>query len=277
MVCVFFVNAMSSQEEIRIWNEFVDALKKQELSENHIRPHKGLQKKMILETLDIIQKNTPREDWGIEPEVVRSDDIINYLLPLRVKQKKPHTYCFTLFVDGENWYLQHIEAIHIRLDKISPPPTSEFPDLDDETKTWMRQEDYWSKMVWLFNRLSKTEGKKSAMEIFMDGAGYFLAAKAWVPFVPSPRAFILYLCWEQSRLRGNAVSLEKLEPNEAVVKLDAIFFQLYRRTGHLKTQISYEDYRRIFETIWQDRAKNAGWNLNIEYRGNFSFLYFTKI
>ena len=34
---------------------------------------------------------------------------------------------------------------------------------------------------------------------------------------------------------------------------------------HLKQQISFENYRRIFETIWQDRATNAGWKLVVTY------------
>jgi hypothetical protein len=99
----------------------------------------------------------------------------------------------------------------------------------------------------------------------LDGAGYALAAKTWVPFFPSHRAFMLYLCWEQSRLRENQVILEKLTDQEAIVKLKTHFFFLYKRTGHLKEQIPFEDYRRIFETIWQDRATNAGWNLKITY------------
>jgi len=60
--------------------------------------------------------------------------------------------------------------------------------------------------------------------------------------------------------------LEKLEEREALVKIESIYFSLYRRTAHLKHQISFEDYRKIFETIWYDRAKRAGWNLKIEYR-----------
>lgn len=36
-------------------------------------------------------------------------------------------------------------------------------------------------------------------------------------------------------------------------------------TAHLRRQIPFEDYTRIFETIWQDRARAAGWGLEIEY------------
>ncbi len=47
-----------------------------------------------------------------------------------------------------------------------------------------------------------------------------------------------------------------------------ICFELYNRAAHLKGLISLADYRRIFETIWRDRAEAAGWRLAIEYQGD---------
>lgn len=75
-------------------------------------------------------------------------------------------------------------------------------------------------MVYFYTVLTREKGKDFFHNLMRDGAGYYLAAKTWIPFVPPQRAFVLYLC---------------------------------------------EDYRRIFETIWQDRAVNAGWNLDIAY------------
>ena len=267
---------LSGQEEMRVWNEFVHVLKNKELTEAHLRPHQFIQKESLMQVLNTFRRNAVWEEWEAEPEVVRYDNVVSFLIPLKQKQDSAQTYNFTFLLEDTAWFLRHVEGIFIRLDKIPPPPTSQFPDLDDATKAWMRHEIYWSKMVWLFNRLSESEGEESAFGIFLDGAGYALAAKTWIPFLPPQRAFILYLCWEQSQLRENTVSLEKLEENEAIVKLDPIFFRLYRHTSHLRTQIPFEEYRRIFETIWQDRAKNAGWNLEIEYRGTFSFLHFSK-
>jgi hypothetical protein len=267
---------LQGQDEILIWQEFVKALKNNEITEDFLRPHQYISKKSLLQTLNTFRLRADWEEWEVEPEVVRYAHVVSFLIPLKQRQEKGQTYNFTFILEEGRWFLQHIEGIFIRLDKISDLPTSEFPDIDEESKTWIRHEIYWSKMVWLYNRLSRTEGKESALGIFLDGAGYFLAAKTWVPFVPTERAFILYLCWEQSQLRGNSVSLEKLEENEALVKLDPIFFRLYRHTGHLKNQILFKEYRSIFEAIWQDRAKNAGWKLEIEYRGIFSFLHFTK-
>lgn len=159
-----------------------------------------------------------------------------------------------------------MEGILIRLDKTPAPPTSDFPDLPAETKAWQREEIYWSQIAYFYTALAPKIGKDAFLNLLRDGAGYFVGAKTWVPFLPPRRAFILYLCWEQSRLRENLVVLEKLTDEEAVVSLQSHFFFLYKRTGHLRTQIPFEDYRRLFETIWQDRAANAGWTLEIGYK-----------
>ncbi len=118
--------------------------------------------------------------------------------------------------------------------------------------------------------LIKDKGKPFVLDMLKDGTGYFVWAKSRVPFLPPHRAFIVFLCWEQAHLRGldsygNGVRLENLTDKEAVVRLSPIYFMLYEAASHLKPQISFEDYKEIFETIWQDRARAAGWNLAIEY------------
>lgn len=264
------------QEEIEIWKEFVSLMKENKITPDHIRPHQFITKESLMEVLNTFRRGAVWEEWEVEPEVVHYNNIVNFLIPLKGKFGERRDYCFTFLIEEGKWYLQHIEAIFIRLDKISSLPASEFPDIPESQKAWARQELYWSKIVWLYNDLSAKEGKESALRIVRDGAGYFLAAKAWVPFVPPSRAFILYVCWEQANLRGNDVVLEKLEDNEAMVKINPLFFQIYRHAGHLKQQIPFEDYRRIFETIWHDRAKNAGWDLQIIYRGVQCFLHFKR-
>jgi hypothetical protein len=103
-----------------------------------------------------------------------------------------------------------------------------------------------------------------------------MEARTWVPFVPVSRAFILYLCWEQANLRGNRVTLEKLDDREATIALEPNFLKFYSQTdvGH---QISAEDYRRLFETIWQDRAEQAGWKLQIIYKGDTCVFHLTRV
>jgi hypothetical protein len=146
---------------------------------------------------------------------------------------------------------------------------------------WIQQESYWSEQVRLFNFLTKQLGKEAAFKWMEDGVGngvgYALAGSVWIPFYPKHRAFILYLCWEQAKLAGNNVTLEKLEDNEAVVRFeDNQYFALYMIASHLKNQISLEDYIRIFEIIWQARAKAAGWKLTIDGQGRTIYFRFSR-
>jgi hypothetical protein len=138
----------------------------------------------------------------------------------------------------------------------------------------MRQENYWSQMVVLFRQMRSAAGSAAAFDMFRDGAGYFIQAKTWVPFLPPARAFILYACWEQSRLQGNGVTLERLDDHGAIISMESIYWRLYRETGHLRTLITEEDFRRIFETIWRDRALNAGWEVAFTYAGSRCTLTF---
>ena len=158
-----------------------------------------------------------------------------------------------------------MEGIFIRLDKTPKPPTSDFPDIDADTKAWQREEIYWSEIVRLYLSIAKKNGKPYALDLMKSGPGYFVAAKSWVPFVAPARAFILYLCWNESRLRENLVVLEKLTDLEAVVSMQTHYFFLYKRATHLRQWIPFDEYRQIFETIWQDRAAAAGWALEIKY------------
>jgi hypothetical protein len=219
----------------------------------------------MLGFLKIIQQKTDWQEFEAEPEEHLVEKQVHYLIPLTFDGGQA-TYCFSFLVENDDWFFQHLEAITIRMDKIGSLPTSEFPDLPAEQKAWMREEIRVSKQVRLFYLLVNEKGKEFAFNWFKDGYGYLLAARSWVPFFPPVKAFILYLCWEQSRLQGEEVTLEKLEENEAVVRLTQIYFALYQRSAHLKLQISYEDYKTLFETIWQDRAEKAGWTLQIEYK-----------
>jgi hypothetical protein len=82
------------------------------------------------------------------------------------------------------------------------------------------------------------------------------------------------MCWEQSRLRGCQVTLQVLDDDKALVDFTPSFFDLYKRTGHLRTLISFEDYRHLFETIWTDRAHSASWQLEIYYLGEVCHMKF---
>jgi hypothetical protein len=159
------------------------------------------------------------------------------------------------------------------LDKIGALPVSKFPDVTEDQKVWIREERRMQAQTDLFNFLAKEKSKDFAFNWFRDGAGYFMEAKTWVPFVPPKRAFILYLCWEQSNLQGNSIILEKLQDNEAVVKLEPVYLKLHGQTS-IQQKISFDDYRKMFETQWQDRALAAGWGLTITYDGTRCVFHF---
>ncbi|MCI0691655.1 hypothetical protein L0337_06555 [candidate division KSB1 bacterium] len=148
------------------------------------------------------------EEWEASPEIYRVNNQVHFLISLSFDNQKG-MFCFSFLSEGKNWYFQHLETITIRLDEISSLPTSKFPDLPEEQKAWMREEIRVSHQVRLFNLLAKEQGREFAFNWFKDGAGYSLAARTWVPFFPTAKAFILYLCWEQSNLLGNKVTLEK--------------------------------------------------------------------
>jgi hypothetical protein len=169
-----------------------------------------------------------------------------------------------------------VETIFIRLDQVGPLPVSIFPDVSNDQKNWMREENAMTERVRVFNLLAKEKGRPFAFQWFKDGPGYFLTARTWVPFVPAPRAFVLYACWEQSNLRGSPTTLTSLDDKQAVVDLNAVEWRLYEQTAHLSQTISREDYRTLYETVWQDRAAAAGWDLWFEYTGAKVHLRFQR-
>ena len=282
-VCLLFLilsNLANSQDELKIWKEFVTALKNNEMTLERIRPFDDAWKETILGWLNMIKEKVPLKELETKPEYFQVDNKVHFILPLTYEGRQVD-YCFTFFTEGDNWYFHQLESMFIRLDKTPSPPTSEFPDIPEETKAKDREEWRVSKQVRLFNFLSEEKGKDFALNWLCDGLGYFLASQVRVPFVTPKKAFILYLCWEQANLRGNKVTLEKLDDDEALVRMELIYFALYEAAAHLKEQISYEDYRQMFETIWQNRAEKAGWKLKITYeeeayKGEKCFFHFTK-
>lgn len=259
-------SAAQNPDNLRVWREFVEALKKGQVTAEKVRPYPEMAslRETLIGFLNTMRDKAVWQEWQAAPECYRVGNHLHCLVPLSFDGEKV-TYCFTFLLEGRNWYFRHLEAITIRLDKIAKLPTSEFPDIAEQNKVWLRQERYWTEQVRLFNFLAKEKGKDFAFNWFADGCGYLLAAKAHVPFLSPERAFVLYLCWEQAKLNGSGITLEKLDDKQVIVRMKPVYFQLYGKTGHLKEQISYADYRKIFETMWQDRANKAGWDLNISY------------
>ncbi len=272
------VVALSAQaapeSDLRIWSEFVALQKSGSINETHIRPA-YVSKPVMLEFLGIMRRSASWPEWEKPPEIYRVGARVHFVTRLS-ENGVPNTYSFTFLVEDGRWFLEHFEGIVVRLDKLGPLPVSTFPDLNEGQKAWMRQEKYWSTMVDVFAALRQTAGTEAAFNFFKDGPGYLVEAKTWVPFYAPDRAFIVYLAWEQARLQGNAVTLETLADNEAVVSIDPVFLRLYAQSAHMRERLDRATYVKLFETIWEDRARAAGWKLQFVYADPRVTLRFTR-
>ncbi len=269
-----------TQDENIIWKEFTHMLKTGSMTTDRIRPLKELgdgYKPVLLGYLDSLRSQASPEDWEVQPEIIHAGSRIQFVVPWSAGGGKV-TYCLSFVVENGTWYFQHLESIFIRLDKVAGFPVSTFPDISDEQKNWVREETFWSFIIQnVYLPTAKEKGKDAALDMLKDGAGYYVASKAWVPFSDPHRAFILYLSWEQANLRGNNVTLVNLEDTGAVVRMNTHYFALYFTAAHLKPLISLDDYKLIFETLWKDRASNAGWNLDIQYSPDYQVTFhFTR-
>jgi len=270
--CLVFAGTIQmaqGQAELKIWRDFVNTLMNNKMTMERIRPL-AASKETLMGWLNSMKEKASLKELSAKPEFYHVENLVHFILPLTYEGDKVN-YCFTFLMEGSTWYFHRLEAIFIRLDKIASLPTSEFPDIPERQKAIHREEIRTADLVQQFSYFVKEKGRDFALDFLKDGYGYFLAAKVRVPFLPPSRAFILFLCWHQAHIEGvgNNVTLEKLTDNEAVVRMETIYFFLYKAASHLKNQISFEDYRRIFEAIWQDRAEKAGWKLKIEYQGEY--------
>jgi hypothetical protein len=270
----------AQNDDLRIWKEFVADLQAGKMDHpSRIRPYYPEFLGPMQGYLEQLRAGIAWDKLKSDPEVFRIGSQVHYVvaLPSSGDEREPSApFCFTFLVENGRWYFQHMETIMIRMDKLGPLPATSFPDVPAERKAWMREEIEISNQVRLFAFLAKDKGKDFAFSWFRDGAGYALAARTWVPFVSPERAFVLYLCWEFAHRRENPVTLEKLTDSEALVRITPRWFELYERAAHLKPQITPEDHRRLFETIWHDRAKNAGWGLAISYEGEACLFRLTR-
>jgi hypothetical protein len=258
-----------------IWKQFVAMLRAGPIPADKIRPYDPSLLEPLMGFLTVMREKANWAEWESTPEIHRDGATTHYVIPLTYDGRK-RTFCFTFLTEGNNWYFEHFESILIRMDQLGPLPVSVFPDLEESQKAWMREEIATTEQVRLFNLLAADKGKQFAFDWFRDGLGYFFEAKTWVPLVPPSQAFILYLCWEQANLRGNPTRLEKLDDTEAVVRISPNYLKYYEQTANFKQRISSDDYRKIFATIWQDRATTAGWNLQLTCPGNECVFRFSK-
>jgi hypothetical protein len=268
-------SAASRAGDARVWREFTAMLWADSLPNERVAPLFEEFRTALRGFLDTLRVAGDRAEWQRTPEQFRVGERLHFLMPLTVRGRTA-TYSFSFVTSDSGWTFEHLEAIHIRLDTLGPPPVSRFPDLPDADKTWIREEFEVAQDVQWLTALVREKGWDTALTWFADGAGYALASRVWVPFVEPERAFILYLCWEQAQLHGADVTLVALDSAQAVVRLRPLGFLQYSRSAHLRNQISLDDFRRLFEYRWRDRAMNARWSLSISYDGDEAVLRFSR-
>lgn len=270
----------SQNEDLRIWKEFVSGLQAGKMEDAaRIRAYYPELLEPMKGYLGQLREGIAWAELKSEPEVFRVGNQVHFVISLPYKgdeQTLSPPFCFSFLDEKGRWYFQHMEMVMIRMDQLGPLPATSFPDVPAERKAWMREEIEISDQIRLFAFLAEEKGKDFAFGWFRDGAGYALGARTWVPFVPPEKAFILYMCWDFAHRKENPVTLEKLTDTEASIRVTPRWFQLYEQAAHLKPRISAEDYRRLFETIWTDRALNAGWIVEITYRGFECVFRFTR-
>ncbi len=260
--------AAQDREAEDVWREFTASLLAGSITADRIRPYYPELRDPLLHFLEEFRRISRPEEWKAKPELDRVGSQIHGIISLTGSDGKKTPYCFTLLIEDSRWYFQHVESIFIRLDQTGPLPASRFPDVTEAQKAWMRDERRATEQIRVYNLLAKEKDRDFALRFFLDGAGYALEARTWVPFVSPSRAFILFLCWEQANLFASPVTLESLDDDSAVVRLQPRWFKLYRQTGHLRQMISESEFRKIFEAVWHDRAQAAGWTLLLKQDGD---------
>lgn len=264
-----------SDQEQQVWAAFVHIMESGPYPADDIRPYYENLRAPMAGFLEQMRAKAQWREWHKAPRVFRTGDQAHFITPLTFDGQRAR-YSFSFIREGQNWHFQHLEAITIPFDRLGELPLREFPDLPEPDKARIREEIEVSQDVRLFNTLAALRDTAAALDWFKDGYGYALAARAWVPFVPPSEAFILYACWEQAKLRGNQVVLERLDPDTALVRIGVSYFQLYETAAHLKQQISPERYRELYDTRWKNRAAAAGWDLDLSCTAQECSFLFTK-
>jgi hypothetical protein len=248
--------------EQSVWRAFLSSLEDGSFGTDKVQPYENSLKKPMANLAWMLWRQIPRNIWPENPVAESVENRLVYRVDFEQLGTTPFYFSFT--VHGSNWFLSHVETIRIPLE-MPRCPISSFPDLPEDVKAFMREEIAATEVVRILNYIRNEHGWGSALDWIKDGRGYALAARAWVTRLPQHLAFVLYVCWEQQRLRGSQVTLIELTETSATLRMKPAFLDVYAKSAHLRQMIAYTDYTVAFRTIWSDRAENAGWALTITY------------
>ena len=250
-----------------IWNEFLEKLKHDSFSEDDFTDDNRV---FLFPFLSGYTAQFRREKYIKSPAELfdgENKKIVIFSCP-------DDKYRFDFIIDKGKWRLCFIECITLPIANINNFPYSSFTALP-EKEAWIYAEKSISKTIHFFCKLRELIGFENALLWFNDGAGEYLCAKSWVPFYKESKAFIIYCAWIENRINGEDVSVEMFEDTKCIIRfVNHLWFSVYHVSTHIKTQLTLDEYKILFEHIWTDRAINSGWSIDFKYDGSDSVLIF---
>jgi|GEM_PF-1391217 len=178
--------------------------------------------------------------------------------------------------DSFSWRLAFMECITLPVLGMEAVPYSEFAPLGKK-EAFIRREKEISQLIRFYLKFKELVGKEEALMMFCDGRGEFLCARSWVPFYSDGLSYIAYCAWYESRMNGETVAVQEFQENRCVVVFyNHIWRNVYFMAAHLNPIIEYAEYMKLFESIWKDRAENAGWKIDFIYKDGDTTLIFNK-
>jgi len=185
-------------------------------------------------------------------------------------------YRFDFSCDGTSCKLAFIECITLPVLGMDVVPYSKFMPLDKK-ELFIRREKEISQLVHYYLKFKELLGKEKALTIFYDGKGEYLCARSWVPFYSDRLSYVAYSVWYECRINGENVVIQEFQESKCRVMIyNHIWRSIYFVAGHLKPAIGYVEYMELFESIWKDRAANAGWEIDFIYEDEHTLLIFSR-
>jgi hypothetical protein len=256
---------MSTQE---IWESFCEKLKHDALTEADCAGDTGVMLLAWLKGSSTLPRRTkfitaPAQYFDAGPKAVV------------MLQCPDNDYRFDFIKTPDGAVLAFMECITLPVYEVIAPCDSFTPLPAAENH--IRREKEISKTVYYYSKFKELLGTKATVGIFLDGYGESVGARSWVPFYSDSMAFIVYAAWIENRINGEHVVLEAFHETRSVIRFkDHIWLSMYQMTGHLRIQISYDEYIGLFEAIWRDRAEKTGWAVDFAYEGADTVLIFVK-
>lgn len=185
-------------------------------------------------------------------------------------------YRFDFSSDGFSWRLAFVECITLPVLGMETVPYSKFIPLEKK-EVFIRREKEISQFIHFYLKFKELVGKEEALAMFCDGRGEYICARSWVPFYSDGLSYIAYSAWYESRINGETVVIQEFQENKCVVVIyNHIWRNVYFMARHLNPIIEYTEYMELFESVWRDRAQNAGWTINFVYKDEYTSLIFNR-